>query len=131
MGTPAFTQLSDDEQPSPSTSHRSTSADLPAVMDIAVEPLANLPPVDEVTDEQQWRQYLQDNDKLVPYEKLVWDMKAEHGQVRSFRPVIVKHYVSRMISQGDPVRPVEVMTKMLACSDHCTRFPAYNALFRF
>ena len=74
-------------------------------------PSGGVRPTESVIDFSEWRCHVLHNERLVPLDLLCFDKGADHGQVRPLRPEIVKYYVQRLITMGEPVRPVDVMTK--------------------
>ena len=68
---------------------------------------------DSLVDLQEWRLHIVAKDKVVKLSELCWDRNAELGQVRRLRMDVVKYYVQRLLAEGEPVKPVDVFTKML------------------
>ena len=68
---------------------------------------------DNVVDLQEWRTHILHSEKMINMDSLCWDKNAELGQVRRLRADVVKYYVQRLMAEGEPVKPVDVFTKML------------------
>ena len=104
---------SDDESEAEFTAtQRQARQLLPAARDY-LRPDTSLQPADMPSDNSEWRAHVLDSDRLVPIPALSWDHDARFGQVRPLRIELVRHYAQRLIAQGDPVRPVDTMLKML------------------
>ena len=80
----------------------------PASRDI---PSGGVRPPESIIDLSEWRCHILHAERLIPLDQLCFDKSADHGQVRPLRMEIVKYYLQRLISTGEPVRPMEVMTK--------------------
>ena len=65
-------------------------------------------PAGDLTD---WRSYVIDNDLTIPMTSLRWDHSAEKGQIRPLRESILNYYTQRLITQGEPVKPIKVFVK--------------------
>ena len=63
------------------------------------------------TDASEWRTFIESRDKILFLDSLVWDAKAQFGQNRKLKGSIVAYYVQRLLTGGDPVRPVNVLVK--------------------
>ena len=65
-------------------------------------------PVGDPTD---WRSYVIETDLTIPMTSLRWDHSAEKGQIRPLRESILNYYIQRLITQGEPVKPIKVFVK--------------------
>ena len=107
----------DVREASPVGSDRSTASTPapPLTQAQAILPQAHAPPSQGDVigqDPQQWRQHIRDTSKLIPIPLLTWDHDAHLGQVRPLKIPLVTYYVQKILSSGEPVRPVDVMTKL-------------------
>ena len=93
-----------------STGATSESDKFPGCTDI---PQGGVGVSDSLVDLQEWRLHIVAKDKVVKLTELCWDRNAELGQVRKLRMDVVKYYVQRLLAEGEPVKPVDVFTKML------------------
>ena len=65
------------------------------------------------SDPSEWRTYIQDRDRLVPIRSLAWDLDATMGQIRKLKGGVVKYYLQQLYTKGEPLKPVETLTKLL------------------
>ena len=73
---------------------------------------ATMMPSEQATDPSEWRTHILDRKRTIPFTSLRWDHRAEEGQIRPLRQSIVTYYIQRLITQGHPVSPVELLVKM-------------------
>ena len=59
------------------------------------------------------------NEKLVPLDRLCYDKSADYGHVRPLRDSVVKYYVQRLLTSGEPVRPVDIFVKLTSGTLSC------------
>ena len=50
---------------------------------------------------------------MLNVDDLLWDKHAQFGQNRPLQQHIIRYYVQRLLTQGEPVRPVEPLVKAM------------------
>ena len=103
-----------DEEPETAPAVASTSQDTRSILPPAsdyVHQSTNLPS-DEPADPSEWRTHILEKKRQVPIPTLCWDHDAQYGQVRELHPSVVRYYVQRLLTGGEPVKPVETFVKI-------------------
>ena len=88
----------------------------PAARDI---PAGGVTVPETVPDTTEWRCHILQSEKLVPLDRLCYDKSADYGQVRPLRDSVVKYYVQRLLTSGEPVRPVDIFVKLTSGTLPC------------
>ena len=95
---------------------------------------APVAPHAELNDVDEWKTYLDTRDKLVHIDDLCWDKEARFGQNRPLKGSLTTYYVQRLLSGGEPLRPVEPLVKLMPgvfCTDPmcCDPSSPFTTLF--
>ena len=82
---------------------------LPPASSIAQQPAAVLP--DQPVDPSDWRHHVLHHNQLVNISDLYWDHDARYGQVRQLRHNVIRYYIQRLLTQGEPIKPIQTFLK--------------------
>ena len=91
---------------------QSVGQPVPSALPGAVQTAPDAPSgEDTVTDISAWREYVKASEKLVPVDKLCWDLNASEGQIRKIDKLKVTRYVRSLINHGVPQHYVDTFLK--------------------
>ena len=69
----------------------------------------------EINDLQEWQSWVEERDRLISVQELVWDIDAREGQIRPLQRSRVQHYEERLLMMPKPpVTFVEAYVKALS-----------------